>query len=122
MSLSKDASFLVGAAVSLTGALLDQDEDVATTILCHHERPDGSGYYGMQADSIPRTARILAVAEVYDAMTSSRLRQPTSSQNALRMLAARRGQDFDSDCVDALVERMKPRRDVIPLSTRPTYS
>ncbi len=101
---------------------LDQDEEVAETILYHHERPDGSGYYGMQADSIPRTARILAVAEVYDAMTSSRLREPTSSQDALKMLKARRGQDFDPDCVDALVDRMKPRRDVLPLSDRPTYS
>ena len=101
---------------------LDQDEEVAATILYHHERPDGTGYYGMHADSIPRTARILAVAEVYDAMTSTRLREPTSSQNALKMLAARRGQDFDSDCVDALVDRLKPRRDVLPLSARPTYS
>ena len=35
---------------------------------------------------------------------------------------AQRGQEFDSDCVDALVDRMKPRRDVLPLSARPTYS
>jgi HD-GYP domain-containing protein (c-di-GMP phosphodiesterase class II) len=95
---------------------LDQDDDVADTILYHHERPDGSGYYGKPAESVPRTARILAVAEVYDAMTSSRIKQPMPSVSALRTLEDRRGEAYDADCVGALVDKLRPRPRVLPLS------
>ena len=61
---------------------LDKDEVVADTILYHHEYVDGSGYYGRTAASIPRAARILAVAEAYDAMTTSLVRK--------RLIAGRR--------------------------------
>jgi HD-GYP domain-containing protein (c-di-GMP phosphodiesterase class II) len=100
---------------------LDQDEEVAAAILYHHERPDGSGYYGKQSDGVPRAARILAVAEVYDAMTSSRIKEPMSSVRALDLLESRRGEAFDADCVDALVDKLKPRPRVLPLSPRPRY-
>jgi HD-GYP domain-containing protein (c-di-GMP phosphodiesterase class II) len=89
---------------------------VSDTILYHHERPDGTGYYGKQSENVPRTARVLAVAEVYDAMTSSRIRKPMPSASALDLLASRRGETYDSDCVDALVDKLRPRPRVVPLS------
>jgi putative nucleotidyltransferase with HDIG domain len=98
----------------LLGAL-DRDDEVADTILYHHERPDGEGYYGIEGEKIPVTARILAVAEVYDAMTSSRVRRPLQSPAALDRLREARGQGFDGDCVDALVDKLRPRPSTIPL-------
>jgi HD-GYP domain-containing protein (c-di-GMP phosphodiesterase class II) len=96
---------------------LDRDEEVAETVLYHHERPDGLGYYGIDGDNVPRTARILAVAEVYDAMTSSRVREPLESARALELLEASKGENFDTDAVEALVDKMRPQPHSIPLTT-----
>jgi putative nucleotidyltransferase with HDIG domain len=97
---------------------LDRDEEVADTILYHHERPDGGGYYGLSGEEIPLAARILAVAEVYDAMTSSRVRSPLPSAEALTELRSSRGSSLDGDCVDALVDKLSPRPESIPLVPR----
>ena len=67
---------------------LDRDDEVVDTILYHHERPDGQGYYGKDGEEIPRTARILAVAEVYDAMTNCRVRERVPSERALEHAAS----------------------------------
>jgi putative nucleotidyltransferase with HDIG domain len=95
---------------------LDRDEEVADTILYHHERPDGRGYYGISGGEIPLAARILAVAEVYDAMTSSRVRGPLSSEEAMQRLRSTRGQSLDGECVDALVDKLTPAPESIPLT------
>jgi len=95
---------------------LDRDQAVVDTVLYHHERPDGSGYYGARPDKTPRSARALAVAEVYDAMTSSRIRVRLSRDEALAQLSERKGERLDSDCVEALVDSLKPRPYVIPLA------
>ena len=48
-------------------------EDVAEWVLAHHERPDGRGYpYGLRGDQIPLEARILAIADAFEAMTADR--------------------------------------------------
>ncbi|MGZ3439164.1 MAG: HD domain-containing phosphohydrolase [Polyangia bacterium] len=70
----------------------------------HHERYDGSGYPdGLKGDEIPLGARIIAVADTYDAITSDRCyqpgRPPVESVPILRRLA---GQQLDAMCVDAL--------------------
>ena len=95
---------------------LDSDEQVADAILYHHECPDGSGYYGQAADRTSRAARILAVAEVYDAMTSSQVKQPLRRDEALDQLAARKGRTLDADCVEALIDTLRPKPGVLPLS------
>jgi putative nucleotidyltransferase with HDIG domain len=87
---------------------LDKDEIVADTILYHHESVDGSGYHGRTAASIPRASRILAVAEAYDAMTTSLVRKRLSPDAALGLLRERRGGQWDGECVDALVKALKP--------------
>lgn len=52
---------------------LDLPEEVKNAALMHHERCDGSGYpYGFTADKISRMAKLVAIADVYDAMTSNR--------------------------------------------------
>jgi putative nucleotidyltransferase with HDIG domain len=70
----------------------------------HHERPDGRGYpYGLRADDIPIAARIVHVADAYDAMTSARAyRRAMPSGDALRELWRCSGTEFDAEIVGAL--------------------
>ncbi len=70
----------------------------------HHESLDGSGYPdGLKAEEIPLEARIVAVADVFDALTSDRPYKETWSQEeAFGFLAERKGTRFDAACVMAL--------------------
>jgi len=95
---------------------LDPDESVARVVLCHHERPDGRGYYGKAAEGVPRAALALAVAETYDAMTSSQLGRTLPAGAAMDELECRKGTAFDADSVEALVDTLKPRNRAIPVS------
>ena len=69
----------------------------------HHERIDGRGYPdGLAGEAIPFLARIVGVADAFDAMTSTRsYRQALSSEAALEELETNRGTQFDSKIVDA---------------------
>jgi hypothetical protein len=69
----------------------------------HHERWDGRGYPdGLSGESIPLDARILAVVDSYDAMTSDRSYRPALSHaEAIKRLLADSGTQFDADCVRA---------------------
>ena len=72
----------------------------------HHERPDGHGYpFGLRGNEIPLAARIVHVADAYDAMTSARAyrpaRPPAAAVAELRLYS---GTQFDPDCVTAFVE------------------
>ena len=71
----------------------------------HHERPDGNGYpYGLVGDAIPLAARIVHVADAYDAITSARAYRPARSPHeAIIELQRCAGTDFDRASVDALV-------------------
>jgi putative nucleotidyltransferase with HDIG domain len=97
---------------------LDRDEEVAAAVQYHHEHVDGSGYCGRKGEEIPLAARIVAVAEAYDAMTTSRTREPLRRDEALAVLDRRRGSQFDAACVDALVSTVKPRPRSLPVSPR----
>jgi putative nucleotidyltransferase with HDIG domain len=70
----------------------------------HHERPDGRGYpYGLRGDDIPLPARIVHVADAYDAMTSARAyRRAMPSGEALRELWRCAGAEFHAEIVGAL--------------------
>jgi len=70
----------------------------------HHERWDGSGYpQGLAGDVIPLSARLMAIADVYDALISRRVyKQPIPHEEAIGMMLAERGRHFDPDIVDAL--------------------
>jgi HD-GYP domain-containing protein (c-di-GMP phosphodiesterase class II) len=76
-----------------------------TVVRSHHELLDGSGYPdGLRGDEIPPEARIVAVADVYDALTSPRpYKEAWSHADALAFLTSGRGTRFDPVCVDALL-------------------
>lgn len=69
----------------------------------HHEKVDGTGYpLGLKGDEIPLGARIIAVADVFEALTSRRhYRGPMPVQEALDIIDSQRGKHFDSSVVDA---------------------
>jgi response regulator RpfG family c-di-GMP phosphodiesterase len=73
----------------------------------HHERWDGSGYpYALAGDEIPVAARLMALADVYDALRSRRrYKEPYDHARAREMIVAQRGRHFDPAVVDAFVER-----------------
>jgi two-component system response regulator RpfG len=77
----------------------------AMIALRHHERYDGSGYPdGLAGEAIPLEARIVAVADVLDALISPRpYKEAWTLDAALAYLYAQRGRLFDPDCVDALM-------------------
>ena len=79
---------------------------VLPAIRHHHERTNGTGYpAALAGDAIPLEARILAVADAYDAMTHDRPhRQALSSLVALRELRRCCPSGYDSRCVEALAE------------------
>jgi two-component system response regulator RpfG len=75
----------------------------AQIALGHHERFDGSGYpYALKGEEIPLAARIVAVADVYDALTSWRPYKPAwPIGEALDYMLAQSGKHFDPDCLSA---------------------
>jgi two-component system response regulator RpfG len=77
----------------------------AEIALSHHEKYDGSGYpHGAKKDEIPLAARIVSVADVFDALTSRRpYKTPWSNDAGLEYLTSNRGMHFDPDCVDVFV-------------------
>lgn len=78
-------------------------QPLAPVIRAHHERMHGQGYPdGLSGEAIPLLARIIAVADTYDAMTSMRpYRQPLSHEAALAELERVRGTELDATCIDA---------------------
>ena len=71
----------------------------------HQEKFDGSGYPdGLSADAIPLSARLMAVADVYDALISRRVYKPAFSHDAaVEIMREGRGKHFDSDVLDAML-------------------
>ncbi len=70
---------------------------------CHHEKFDGSGYpAGLAGEAIPLCGRIVALADVYDALTTKRVYKPAfSHETAVAIIREGRGRHFDPDIVDA---------------------
>jgi putative nucleotidyltransferase with HDIG domain len=83
-------------------------KDVLPIVLYHHERFDGKGYEaGLRGTDIPFLARILCVADSYDAMRSDRpYRAGRSPDETLEEIALCTGSQFDPDVVEAFVEYM----------------
>jgi len=101
----------IGAGI-VTGLLAD--EQVAW-VRHHHERWDGQGYPdGLAGDAIPAGARILAVADAFEAMTEDRpYRRGLSETEALDILVAGRGTQWSPSAVDALLHvRRRPPKPV----------
>jgi putative nucleotidyltransferase with HDIG domain len=80
-----------------------QDRELTAMVRHHHERLDGTGYPdGLRGEEIPLGARILAVADTFDAITSTRpYRRARAHKQALDILAAEAGTQLDADAVRA---------------------
>jgi GAF domain-containing protein len=94
---------IVGAALVADSAL---GADIAHIVLCHHERPDGTGYpHGLSGDAIPMISRIIHVCEAYDAMTAADSYQ-TAVPQAAALARIRRvaGAQLDEELANRFVE------------------
>jgi PAS domain S-box-containing protein len=87
---------------------------ISTIILQHHERMDGSGYpSGLKGENIILEAKILAVADVVEAMSSHRPYRPSQGiEKALEYISFEKGRLFDSDVVDACLKIFPPLKSV----------
>jgi len=74
--------------------------------LSHHEKWDGTGYpAGLAGDAIPVAARIMALADVFDALMTRRVYKPAISlEETTRIIVEARGRHFDADVVDAFLD------------------
>jgi len=74
----------------------------------HHETVDGTGYpSGIKGDEIPLEARIVAVADVFDALTSKRpYKEAWTNEKAIQHLKKLAGKTLDQDCVNALIKNI----------------
>ena len=81
---------------------------VLPIILAHHDKFDGTGYHPLRGDEIPLEARVISVADVYDALTSDRpYRKAMSPFDAKEILVKGTGTDFDPHVIDAFVDAFK---------------
>ena len=85
-------------------ALLEMAAEIA---LAHHEKYDGTGYpKGLRGDEIPLEARIVAVADVFDALTTSRSYKPGYSvEKTIEMMEMEVGFHFDPQSIQGIIER-----------------
>ncbi|EXI77959.1 MAG: Cyclic di-GMP phosphodiesterase response regulator RpfG [Candidatus Accumulibacter appositus] len=85
--------------------------------LCHQEKWDGSGYPdSLVGDSIPVSARLMAIADVYDALISRRVyKERLSHERAAQIIVEGRGSHFDPDMVDAFIEIQEEFREIAQL-------
>lgn len=85
--------------------------DVVAAVRHHHERWDGTGYPdGLAGSDIPLFARVIAVADAYDAITSTRpYRASSGRDDAVNALRANAGTQFDPDIVEQFIESLPSR-------------
>ncbi|MCR5675235.1 MAG: HD domain-containing protein [Lachnospiraceae bacterium] len=82
---------------------------------CHHERWDGNGYpEKLYGEMIPLSARIMAVADVFDALTSTRVYKPAfPMEKAVTIIEEGSGTQFDPKCVEVFLEALPEVREVL---------
>jgi hypothetical protein len=90
------------------------DPEIATMVRHHHERIDGDGYPdGLAGSDIPLGARIIAVADTFDAITSNRAYRPVGThKRALDILSQQAGSQLDGAAVAAFFSRYSARRSI----------
>lgn len=90
--------------------------DLLPGVELHHESLDGTGYpHGLKGDEIPQMARIIAVADTFDAMTHNRTYQDAMEGGyALRIIRTMSGKKFDEDAVEAFCRAYAAGRVVLP--------
>lgn len=85
-------------------------EDIIDGVRHHHERIDGKGYPdGIKGDELSLFAKIIKIADVFDALTSKRqYKEAWEIEKALNIIYRGRGTEFDSDIADVFIEHMSP--------------
>lgn len=78
-------------------------DELLAAIELHHENFDGSGYpYGLEGDNVPIIARIVRVADAFDAMTTTRVYRPSfNAEQAAEQIRSGAGRQFDPEVVEA---------------------
>lgn len=86
------------------------DDDIYKGVITHHERYDGTGYpHKLKGKTIPLFGRIIAIADVYDALTSNRpFRTPMQPTEAFEYIMGNSGIHFDPDIVDVFMRKVEP--------------
>jgi len=102
-TLGRDAINRAETTLGRTSPLLVLAKEMA---LSHHEKWNGKGYpQGLCGKAIPLSARIVALADVYDALISSKVYKPgISHEEAVQVIFTERESHFDPDVVDAFIE------------------
>jgi HD-GYP domain-containing protein (c-di-GMP phosphodiesterase class II) len=79
----------------------------------HHEKWDGSGYpYGKSGEAIPLSARIVAMADVFDALTSERpYKKPFSFEDSVKIITEGKGKQFDPEIIDIFMKNIEVIKD-----------
>jgi putative nucleotidyltransferase with HDIG domain len=84
-------------------------KDIIPYILYHHEKYDGKGLKGLKGEDIPLGARILAVADAYDALTTDRpYRKCLEKDDAIKIIRENSGKHFCPDCVENFLKIFDP--------------
>lgn len=114
-------ALLIGGRVQSTAAQRERCQgdwqgELAWCCQCHHERWDGAGYpLGLAGEEIPLLARVVSLADSYDAMTQRRpYRDPVSREAALKEIRQKGGQQFDPVLADLFCRVMAG--DALPLN------
>ncbi len=109
--LGRDA---LAQAQEVAGESIEFLEIAKQIIYSHHEKWDGTGYpQGLAGDAIPIPARLMALADVYDALISRRIYKAGMSHwQAMQIISEGRGQHFDPDVVDAFMATHEEFQDI----------
>lgn len=89
-------------------------QDILSIVVAHHERIDGRGYPNrLKGEEIPEEARIIAIADSFDAMTSMRRYRPNMNlQQAIDQLVQGKGTQFDADMVEVFLKVLENWEDI----------
>ncbi|MEN9355805.1 MAG: hypothetical protein RL318_3130, partial [Fibrobacterota bacterium] len=100
-----EAHAVIGAHI-LKDSTIPVVKQAAMVALVHHEKFDGTGYpRGLQGEAIPLEGRIVALADVFDALSSRRCyKEPWSLEKVIEFLLDQKGKHFDPRLVDALLD------------------
>ena len=101
--LGRNAIDQIRSSAGVSTEFLEVARDIA---FCHQEHWDGSGYpQGLVGERIPLSARVMAIADAYDALTSDRVYRPgVPHDKAVQQIFQERAAQFDPDMVDAFIE------------------
>jgi len=123
--LSETEQILVRKHVEYSTKILSETRGISTSTIdiarYHHERYDGSGYpHGLSGNQIPLYARIAAIIDTYDAMTSSRPYSPQQSHDkVIKELYSRKNTDFQADLLETFIQSLGtyPTGSLVELNT-----